>query len=58
MKNLEMLHPVFALVAWTFLVLLLIPFVRIRSVRRCLPLSDSSARLRTIQLLGANPIRP
>jgi hypothetical protein len=34
MKNFEMLHPVFALAAWTFLVLLLIPFVRIRSVRR------------------------
>jgi len=34
MRNVEMLHPVFALVAWTFLVLLLIPFVRVRSVRR------------------------
>src|SRR5580698_7578735 len=34
MRNLEMLHPVFALAAWTFLVLLLIPFVRVRSVRR------------------------
>jgi hypothetical protein len=34
MRNLDILCPVFALVAWTFLVLLLIPFVRIRSVRR------------------------
>jgi hypothetical protein len=34
MRIFEMLHPVFALAAWTFLVLLLIPFVRVRSVRR------------------------
>ena len=32
--NLNILYPVFALGAWTFLVLLLIPFVRVRSVRR------------------------
>ena len=29
-----MLRPMCALAAWTFLVLLLIPFVRVRSVRR------------------------
>ena len=34
MRNLDVLYPVFALAAWTFLVLLLIPFVRVRSVRR------------------------
>lgn len=34
MKNLDMLSPMCALAAWTFLVLLLIPFVRVRSVRR------------------------
>src|SRR5580693_9464333 len=34
MQNLDMLCPLFALAAWTFLVLLLIPFVRVRSVRR------------------------
>jgi hypothetical protein len=34
MRDLGILCPVFALVAWTFLVLLLIPFVRVRSVRR------------------------
>jgi hypothetical protein len=34
MRNLIILYPLFALAAWTFLVLLLIPFVRIRSVRR------------------------
>ena len=34
MRNLDILYPVFALAAWTFLVLLLIPFVRVRSVRR------------------------
>jgi hypothetical protein len=34
MRNLDMLCPLFALAAWTFLVLLLIPFVRVRSVRR------------------------
>ncbi len=34
MRNLDILHPVCALAAWTFLVLLLIPFVRVRSVRR------------------------
>jgi hypothetical protein len=34
MDNLEILRPAFALAAWTFLVLLLIPFVRVRSVRR------------------------
>jgi hypothetical protein len=32
--NFAILYPVFALTAWTFLVLLLIPFVRVRSVRR------------------------
>jgi hypothetical protein len=34
MRNLDILCPLFALAAWTFLVLLLIPFVRVRSVRR------------------------
>jgi hypothetical protein len=34
MRNLEILYPLFALATWTFLVLLLIPFVRVRSVRR------------------------
>ena len=34
MRNLEILYPLLALAAWTFLVLLLIPFFRIRSVRR------------------------
>ena len=34
MRNLDILYPSFALAAWTFLVLLLIPFVRVRSVRR------------------------
>jgi hypothetical protein len=34
MRNLNILCPLFALAAWTFLVLLLIPFVRVRSVRR------------------------
>lgn len=34
MRNIEILNPVIALAAWTFLVLLLIPFVRVRSVRR------------------------
>jgi len=34
MQNLEILYPLIALAAWTFLVLLLIPFVRVRSVRR------------------------
>lgn len=34
MRNLEILYPVIALAAWTFLVLLIIPFVRVRSVRR------------------------
>jgi hypothetical protein len=34
MRNLDILYPIFALAAWTFLVLLLIPFVRVRSVRR------------------------
>jgi hypothetical protein len=33
-RNLAILYPLFALAAWTLLVLLLIPFVRIRSVRR------------------------
>jgi hypothetical protein len=33
-RNLDILFPLFALAAWTFLVLLEIPFVRIRSVRR------------------------
>ena len=34
MQNIDILYPVLALGAWTFLVLLLIPFVRVRSVRR------------------------
>jgi hypothetical protein len=34
MRNLDILCPSIALAAWTFLVLLLIPFVRVRSVRR------------------------
>ncbi|RQO63919.1 hypothetical protein DBV14_01585 [Variovorax sp. KBW07] len=34
MNNPSILYPVFALAAWTGLVLLLIPFVRIRAVRR------------------------
>jgi hypothetical protein len=34
MRNLAILYPLFALATWTFLVLLLIPFVRVRSVRR------------------------
>ena len=34
MHHLDILWPVFALAAWTLLVLLLIPFVRVRSVRR------------------------
>jgi hypothetical protein len=34
MKNLDILYPLFALAAWTLLVLLAIPFVRVRSVRR------------------------
>jgi hypothetical protein len=34
MRNLDILCPLFALAAWTFLVLLLVPFVRVRSVRR------------------------
>jgi hypothetical protein len=33
-RNLAIIYPLFALAAWTFLVLLLIPFVRVRSVRR------------------------
>jgi hypothetical protein len=33
-RNIDILYSVFALGAWTFLVLLLIPFVRVRSVRR------------------------
>jgi hypothetical protein len=33
-RDLDILYPLFALGAWTFLVLLLIPFVRVRSVRR------------------------
>jgi hypothetical protein len=33
-RNLDILYPVFALGAWTLMVLLLIPFVRVRSVRR------------------------
>ena len=32
--HLDILYPVFGLGAWTLLVLLLIPFVRVRSVRR------------------------
>lgn len=34
MRSLEILGPCCALAAWTFIVLLLIPFVRVRSVRR------------------------
>jgi len=34
MGNFDMIRPICALAAWTFLVLLLIPFVRVRSVRR------------------------
>ncbi|HSZ09996.1 MAG TPA: MAPEG family protein [Steroidobacteraceae bacterium] len=34
MRNLDILYPLFALGAWTLLVLLLIPFVRVRSVLR------------------------
>lgn len=34
MQNPDILYPVFALAAWTFLVLLLIPFYRIRAGRR------------------------
>jgi hypothetical protein len=34
MQNLNILGPLFALAAWTLLVLLLIPFFRVRSVRR------------------------
>jgi hypothetical protein len=34
MGNFEILYPLVALAAWTFLVLLLIPFVRVRSVQR------------------------
>ena len=34
MHNIDILNPVIALALWTFLVLLLIPFVRVRSVRR------------------------
>ncbi len=34
MQNTEILYPVFALAAWTFLVLLLIPFYRVRAGRR------------------------
>ena len=34
MRSIDILCPVFTLAAWTFLVLLLIPFVRVRSVRR------------------------
>jgi hypothetical protein len=33
-RNLAILCPLFALAAWTLLVLLLIPFVRVRSVQR------------------------
>jgi len=33
-RNLNIIYPLFALAAWTFVVLLLIPFVRVRSVRR------------------------
>jgi hypothetical protein len=33
-QKLDILYPLFALAAWTFLVLILIPIVRIRSVRR------------------------
>ena len=34
MRNLDILYPVFGLGAWTLVVLLLIPFVRVRSVQR------------------------
>jgi hypothetical protein len=34
MRNLDILLPPFALAGWTLLVLLLIPFVRVRSARR------------------------
>jgi len=34
MKALAIFHPVLALAAWTFLVLAVIPFVRVRSARR------------------------
>ena len=34
MRNLAILYPVFALAAWTLAVLLLVPFVRVRSVMR------------------------
>ena len=34
MTNLDILYPLLALAGWTFLVLLTIPFVRVRSVRR------------------------
>ena len=34
MRNPDILFPLFALAAWTFLVLLQIPFMRVRSVRR------------------------
>lgn len=34
MQNHDILHPTFALAAWTFLVLLLIPFYRIRAGQR------------------------
>jgi hypothetical protein len=34
MRSLEILYPVIALAGWTFLVLLLIPFVRVGAVRR------------------------
>lgn len=34
MRTFDILCPLFALAAWTFLVLLLIPFVRVQSVRR------------------------
>ena len=34
MRHLAILYPVFALAAWTLLVLMLIPIVRVRSVRR------------------------
>jgi hypothetical protein len=33
-RNLAILYPLFALAGWTLLVLLLIPFFRVRSVRR------------------------
>jgi hypothetical protein len=33
-RNIDILNPVIVLAMWTFLVLLLIPFVRVRSVRR------------------------